>query len=466
MYEQNSGCVRGIGNRIKKIRRNKAIAALLAAALFAVVIPLLPPSICAADSYGDAAKAHLQYIDANFPERWSQTENNARMREWLVQTVTSFGYSPELLYAEGTSPYGWGDYTGYNIEFKKYGTTAQEVVVCAHYDSASTNGCEDNGTGVSVLLELAQRFAQVETKYTIRFLLFDIEEPGCLGSAYYVNHSDISNVICAINIDSVGAGDDLYVYGGDYVGDTLVRSWALEQILATASYTGIPLLTVPEDYEGTNVRPPAKTSGSDHAPFNDMEIPYIYLASSYWDSTEASGLQQTADPSIPDGKIMHVAEYDNLAFLTAHFGDRVYTHMAQCSEVMTYMLLYMDMELDASELYVTETETEASPSPTSTLTPTPTPIPEQETETDSAAAPAETQTPETNGISETDSAENGVTAGAETVSNESGAETEADTADTKKGGGNAQTAAAVGCIAFAGLLCGGLWLRNRLTERK
>ena len=329
--------------------------------LICLLCGLIPAPAAHADNYGDAAAGWLNYIDANFPYRWSMTESNTRMRNWLVSTITTMGYSPQLLYCEGDSPLGWGWREGYNIEFRKPGASAQEIVVCAHYDGTETNAAEDNGTGVSVLLELAQRFQNMDTPYSIRFLLFDIEEYAYVGSTYYVQHQDVSNVICCINLDSIGIGDSLYGYSGDYEGDTLVRAWPLEQALATASYLGLDLKTLPENYQGDNCRPPAKTTGSDQTPFNAAGIPYLYIATAYWTDAPANGLQQTADPSIPDGKIMHVTEFDNLAFLTSHFGNRIYTHMSQTSQLVTYLLLYMNPQAAAEELFAPQVEERETP---------------------------------------------------------------------------------------------------------
>ena len=345
---------------MKKCKFRRILSVLC---LVCLLCGLTPAPAARADNYGDAAASWLNYIDASFPNRWSMTESNTHMRNWLVSTITAMGYTPQLLYCEGDSPLGWGWREGYNIEFRKPGASSQEIVVCAHYDGTETNAAEDNGTGVSVLLELAQRFLNMDTPYSIRFLLFDIEEYAYVGSTYYVAHQDVSNVICCINLDSIGIGDSLYGYSGDYEGDTLVRAWPLEQALATASYLGLDLKTLPENYQGDNCRPPAKTTGSDQTPFNAAGIPYLYLATAYWTDAPANGLQQTADPSIPDGKIMHVTEYDNLAFLTSHFGNRIYAHMSQTSQLVTYLLLYMNPQVAADQLFapqVVESETETS----------------------------------------------------------------------------------------------------------
>ena len=58
---------------------------------------------------------------------------------------------------------------------------------------------------------------------------------------------------------------------------------------------------------------------------------------------------------------MHVTEYDNLAFLTSHFGNRIYTHMSQTSQLVTYLLLYMNPQAAAEELFAPQVEERETP---------------------------------------------------------------------------------------------------------
>lgn len=54
------------------------------------------------------------------------------------------------------------------------------------YDNnTATPGADDNATGVAVLLELAKAFAAEPPKYPVRFVAFDMEEYGLLGSQQY-----------------------------------------------------------------------------------------------------------------------------------------------------------------------------------------------------------------------------------------------------------------------------------------
>ncbi|MBN1304627.1 MAG: Zn-dependent exopeptidase M28 [Anaerolineales bacterium] len=61
------------------------------------------------------------------------------------------------------------------------------IVVCAHYDSPpDTPSATDNASGTAMLLELARLYAQRGSKRTLRFIAYDGEEAGFLGSAHYL----------------------------------------------------------------------------------------------------------------------------------------------------------------------------------------------------------------------------------------------------------------------------------------
>jgi Zn-dependent M28 family amino/carboxypeptidase len=60
------------------------------------------------------------------------------------------------------------------------------ILIGAHYDAVpGSPGADDNATGVAVLLELARAFAAKPAKYPLRFVAFDLEEYGLLGSTQY-----------------------------------------------------------------------------------------------------------------------------------------------------------------------------------------------------------------------------------------------------------------------------------------
>ena len=81
--------------------------------------------------------------------------------------------------------------------------------MCSHYDTVVGTGTNDNGSGVSVILETARLLKNIPTEYSIKFINFSGEEQGLLGSAHYVSSvvnatSPKMNIRLVLNIDEVG----------------------------------------------------------------------------------------------------------------------------------------------------------------------------------------------------------------------------------------------------------------------
>ncbi len=109
------------------------------------------------------------------------------------------------------------------------------VVVSAHYDHLGKRGDEiyfgadDNASGTSAVLEIAQAMEQAKTKgdgprRSVLCMLVTGEEKGLLGSQYYSEHPvfPLANTVADVNIDMIGRVDTLhknsnytYVIGSD-----------------------------------------------------------------------------------------------------------------------------------------------------------------------------------------------------------------------------------------------------------
>lgn len=109
------------------------------------------------------------------------------------------------------------------------------IVIGAHYDhlgmggrgslSSSKepeihNGADDNASGTSTVMELAQKFSAIKKslKRSIIFMTFSGEEMGLLGSAHFVKSPTIpiENIVAMYNLDMVGRLNEessLTVYG-------------------------------------------------------------------------------------------------------------------------------------------------------------------------------------------------------------------------------------------------------------
>jgi hypothetical protein len=107
------------------------------------------------------------------------------------------------------------------------------VVLSAHYDHVGVgapvngdsiyNGADDNGSGTSVLLEVARALALMDEapRRSVVFVHVSGEEKGLLGSQWFVDHPtiDLDRAVANINADMVGGDahpDTLVVIGKDY----------------------------------------------------------------------------------------------------------------------------------------------------------------------------------------------------------------------------------------------------------
>jgi len=98
------------------------------------------------------------------------------------------------------------------------------IIIGAHHDGVGNlgkllPGALDNASGVVDIMAAARILAQspVKPKRSILFIMFGGEECGLLGSTFYVNNPKFpkEKVVCMINLDMVGNGTGLALWGGD-----------------------------------------------------------------------------------------------------------------------------------------------------------------------------------------------------------------------------------------------------------
>ena len=106
------------------------------------------------------------------------------------------------------------------------GKTGTTVVVGAHLDSVTAGpGINDNGSGTSTLLEIAEQMKELgytkkgKLQRQVRFAFWGAEEEGTLGSEYYVSHLSpeaTSKIYANLNFDMLGSPNYVrFVYDGD-----------------------------------------------------------------------------------------------------------------------------------------------------------------------------------------------------------------------------------------------------------
>lgn len=146
--------------------------------------------------------------------------SNDMAANYIKQKLNSYGL---VTYNQS----GWSG-TGRNVYGVQLGSMYpnKKYIICAHYDdmpSGSTApGADDNGSGTAAVLEAARIFTQYDSKYTIIYALWDEEELGLLGSAYYAQqaHNSGDSIMGVINMDMIA-----YDSEPDSVGEIHVRNY-------------------------------------------------------------------------------------------------------------------------------------------------------------------------------------------------------------------------------------------------
>lgn len=170
------------------------------------------------------------------------------------------------------------------------------IVISAHYDHIGIengkifNGADDNGSGTSGLLEIAEAFQQAKKsgdnpKRSVMFIALTGEEMGLFGSGYYTTDPflPLNQTITDLNIDMIGRTTkesekdtfSVYVIGSNMLSDDLHNT----QELANTQFTHLDL-----DYKYNNVNDPLRLYyRSDHYNFAKNGIPSIFYFGGFHD---------------------------------------------------------------------------------------------------------------------------------------------------------------------------------------
>lgn len=125
-------------------------------------------------------------------------EGRDAARKFLKEEFESFGFKvTEHAFRSGA-----------NIVAERLGKSGKILIVSAHFDSVNNAGADDDGTGVVAMLATAKLLRGKELKHTVRFVAFDQEEIGLVGSAAYakslVENGERANVLGDVQMEMMG----------------------------------------------------------------------------------------------------------------------------------------------------------------------------------------------------------------------------------------------------------------------
>ncbi len=177
---------------------------------------------------------------------------------------------------EGSNVVGY--FEGSDPELKN-----EVVVIGAHYDHLGVgesgvifHGADDNASGTSGIMEVAEAFTvnEYKPKRSLLFIAFGAEELGLIGSKYYTNNPllPLENTYTMINIDMIGrnALDTVQAIGSNFHSNRLH-----ELSEEAANRTDIYF-----DYSENSVEHPERTYfRSDQINFAKKDIPVVYYTS-------------------------------------------------------------------------------------------------------------------------------------------------------------------------------------------
>lgn len=239
------------------------------------------------NSFGQTAYHYIEYFQSNLSNRIAATSAEQKTANYLVSELKKAGYKKSQIEIQTfESP------DSQNIIVTKKGTSNKVIIVGAHYDCVNTHGIEDNASGVSVVLENALRLVNTKLPYTTKFIFFGAEEIGFNGSTKYVealSEDEKKNIGCMINLDCIMTGDKAYLFGGTVGKDgSVVDTWAVKKAKVIADALGLQTYFRPN--RSINKYPsPVAGNSSDHAPFKENGIPYIFFTSSNYDLAPYDG---------------------------------------------------------------------------------------------------------------------------------------------------------------------------------
>ncbi len=280
-----------------------------------------------APPYGSIARGYLTALSDDIGARNPGSLEEQETSAFIRSALEDIGYTVE------TQPFSFeteDDETldSVNVIAEKKGLSNKTILVGAHYDSVDDgDGADDNAASVAVLLELAEQLQDTKTPYTILFAVFGAEEADLDGSRYYVQQIDQTerkNTIGMINLDSLIAGDILYLYGdkGVFIRDCIYTT-ASDDDIVLETRTAREL----DDPDGT----PCECA--DYSPFQKAGIPFAYLEATNWNEGEEDGLTQVEMKYGEDGLIRHT-RFDTTAYIDSTFPGRIDERLSEITRLL------------------------------------------------------------------------------------------------------------------------------------
>ena len=203
----------------------------------------------------DPSSSHLRFdmkYDPHFKD-WYNASREAR-RLYIEEFLERSGVSWKRHFYDNRIKY---DHKGVNIVADISPDKEKKVYVACHYDSKGP-GANDNLSSVALTMKLIDFFSEhtdILQNIGVKFIFFDQEETGRLGSDAYFHEKDTEiedNLIALINLDMTGTkGADTLIMHGSWT-----QKKGISKIITQNAGNFYPISVPKFDY-----------IGGDHIPF-------------------------------------------------------------------------------------------------------------------------------------------------------------------------------------------------------
>lgn len=255
------------------------LSALIAAAILSAAVAA--PAFAGP---GDKAVEDIRTLSADDMQgRAPGTPGSEKARAYILSRFAEIGLSPIGDKFEQPFEFAKRDGTkvqGINLVGRIKGTKpGKAMVVSAHYDHLGVrngeiyNGADDNASGVSGLLAVAEAFKGRPPKHDVIFAVVDAEESGLRGAKAFAAAPPVplDTIALDVNFDmlSKNAKNELYVSGA-------APFPFLKPILVKVATTAPVTLKLGHDTDADG-KENNWTTQSDHYAFGEKGVPWVYF---------------------------------------------------------------------------------------------------------------------------------------------------------------------------------------------
>ena len=274
-------------------------------------------NLCSFDSINNNL---IEFENLGIKEHGTLAQKNTL--NWLINKYADYGYLDIEI-----DTFNYAAQDSYNLVVTKHGTIYPNsyLIVDAHYDTKNGPGTNDNGSGVSIILEIARLLQNVDTEFSIKFINFSGEEDGLVGSSSYVNNIVVPNnmdIKLVFNIDQVGGinstTNNKIICERDESSPTLsnASSWLYTDTLATCVSLYSNLITEISFAYSSDYIPFQYNNEVITGLFEKNQSPYTHTPSDILSNMDVNYVYEVAKAAIGASLFFAVAFQTNVGIAT------------------------------------------------------------------------------------------------------------------------------------------------------